>query len=388
MSHPVTAQLRSGELLVGRGLQLTADGYRLEVEAQPRDLPEADVLRFADGFLLPAGVAAPGLEPPPPRPPGAEDSAPDPSVRIEAVSLPAERRRAHLLASLLPTGAAPLYALVDGARVPDLLERLAERCARATCLYPVPPGSPGTATAPHLVPLEPGGSAATWLVSEGWGASWGCFLRSSTPVDALLRHLRRFLQVATPTGPVRLRYWDPRVLRVLLATLDGHEAATLFGGGIDELLVEHDHPDTLLRYRIGAAAVEPARVAWPLPLRPQVLAALAGDYVYRQHRAELTDHVQGLFTGQCARLGEVAVASAVRAAVSQAAGVYGLTEEYDLARFLNVAFFTHHRFWERPWARTWVEILDDAERDPEERMDAVWLLCKGQLAAEKRGRSA
>jgi hypothetical protein len=69
-----------------------------------------------------------------------------------------------------------------------------------------------------------------WLLTNGWGNSWGIFLVSSTSLETLRRHFRRFLLVRDGAGnELYFRFYDPRVLRTFLPTCTGAETKRLFG---------------------------------------------------------------------------------------------------------------------------------------------------------------
>ena len=82
--------------------------------------------------------------------------------------------------------------MLDGASVPELLERLhSEPSLEVECLFRgnLEPGH--EQVAPYLVRLEPGSEFAEWVVGTGWGRHWGSFVTSRQGFRALRNHLRR-----------------------------------------------------------------------------------------------------------------------------------------------------------------------------------------------------
>ncbi|XXX72634.1 DUF4123 domain-containing protein [Sorangium sp. So ce134] len=140
-------------------------------------------------------------------------------------------RLLDLLFPDLPDGDAPgVYALVDGAsdrRIHGLVTRSRlERC----CLFEGNLPRELAEAAPYLARLDRAAPLARDLVRLGWGEGWGVFVVSRAGLEALRRHLRRFLRVVDHRGRrLVFRFHDPRVLRVYLPTCTRGEAAAFFG---------------------------------------------------------------------------------------------------------------------------------------------------------------
>lgn len=145
-----------------------------------------------------------------------------------------------------PTSA--LYAILDGARAPNI-HRLVLNCGLTqSCLYAgkLPPEL--VEVAPYLVQLRPGAPATEQLLAAGWGKSWGIFVQSPAHPDALRRHLRRFLKVKDASGKsLVFRYYDPRVLRVYLPTCTDDELDFLFGP-VEQFFAESEDGGSMLAY--------------------------------------------------------------------------------------------------------------------------------------------
>jgi hypothetical protein len=132
---------------------------------------------------------------------------------------------------LFRDGDTSVYAVLDGAAIPDLQARLAAASEESECLYRGALGPDLLATAPYLVKLRAEGNIARWLCDEGWGKSWGIYAVTTIGFEALRRHFRGFLRVRDHTGKVLyFRYYDPRVMRLYLPTCNSAEIATVFGG--------------------------------------------------------------------------------------------------------------------------------------------------------------
>jgi Domain of unknown function (DUF4123)/FHA domain len=142
----------------------------------------------------------------------------------------------------------PLFALLDAARTPRILELLRDLGAEFQSLYEGEKGEALSPWAPHLVTLPPGSPVLEPLVQEGWGKSWGVFVTCHQPFGELRKHFRRFLLVELPDGrQVYFRFYDPRVLRVFLPTCAPSESTEFFGP-VCRLVVEAEQAESLLSF--------------------------------------------------------------------------------------------------------------------------------------------
>ena len=108
-----------------------------------------------------------------------------------------------------------VFAVLDGAAVPNLRTSLHIFQPEYECLYRGDLKPDMAQVAPYLVRLEPNSQFTDWVVVDGWGKHWGIFVRSAEDMPAVRRHLRRHLVVHDEDGrPLAFRYYDPRVLRV------------------------------------------------------------------------------------------------------------------------------------------------------------------------------
>jgi hypothetical protein len=131
-----------------------------------------------------------------------------------------------------------VYAVLDGARDPRLVERLEELRFERQCLFLGPLADAVLAKSPWLVRLVQDARPTRWLLEAMGGKSWGVFLRSPGDLMAVRRHLRTLLRVRDEDDRKLLfRFYDPRVLRAFLPTIRPGEVAR-FVGPVFELLLE------------------------------------------------------------------------------------------------------------------------------------------------------
>jgi hypothetical protein len=122
------------------------------------------------------------------------------------------------------------YAVLDGASIEDLLEKLYSSDADFECLYRGELEPDIAEVAPYLVHLRENEPFTEWLLPNLSQRPLG--ILALTPVDLrqLRTHFRRFLIVRDPNGkPLYFRYYDPRVLSMYLPTCNTDELKTVFG---------------------------------------------------------------------------------------------------------------------------------------------------------------
>jgi hypothetical protein len=161
-----------------------------------------------------------------------------------------------------------IYAIVDAARHERIYSELVGSDSEYCCLYRGELSHELAEVAPYLVALEQHAPFTSWLMSQGWGDSWGIFLASSASLHALRRHFRRLLMVYDEQGkPLYFRYYDPRVLRVYLPTCNAAERQIVFGP-ISRYWVEGEESETLLEYTSGDGQLTQRRVPLAAAIRP------------------------------------------------------------------------------------------------------------------------
>jgi hypothetical protein len=142
-----------------------------------------------------------------------------------------------------------VFAVLDGASVPDLRMSIHRHQPEHVCLYRGELAPDMAEVAPYLVHLAPEAEFTDWVIGQGWGQHWGIFALAQAEIGEIGRHFRRFFVVHDNTGnPLLFRYYDPRVFRVYLPTCNDEELAIVFGPVMTYLL-EDENANTLLRLR-------------------------------------------------------------------------------------------------------------------------------------------
>ncbi len=160
-----------------------------------------------------------------------------------------------LIEQIKPQEKQKLYAIIDGASIPDLFYLIEESTTEHECLFAGELAAEVERAAPHLIELSSHSQhplIQTWL-QEGWGEHWGIMFHvpSELSFKAIRRHFRKFLRVQLPDkSHVLFRYYDPRVLRVYLPTCNQVETGTIFGPVI-HYFAEAKDSSKVLRFKPG-----------------------------------------------------------------------------------------------------------------------------------------
>lgn len=157
-----------------------------------------------------------------------------------------------LFESLAAEEGEALCAVLDGASVPGLLERLdGEPALESACLFRGKLEPDMAEVAPYLVKLEPESEFAQWVVGTGWGQHWGSFVTTRQSFYKLRDHLRALTLVYRRDGtPLYFRYYDPRVLNVFLPTCTSAQLKEMFGP-VDAFVAENESGDAMVIYRLN-----------------------------------------------------------------------------------------------------------------------------------------
>lgn len=148
------------------------------------------------------------------------------------------------------------YAVLDGASIPGLLERLDDEEPEFACLYRGELEPELAEVAPYLVQLEPDSAFTEWLLSKGWGKHWGIFAATGADLAATRRHFRTFLMVKSPDrSQLYFRFYDPRVFRVYLPTCNAEELAIVFGP-IGSYALEDEDASVLVKFSSDGQRVQ------------------------------------------------------------------------------------------------------------------------------------
>ena len=162
------------------------------------------------------------------------------------------------------------YALLDAARDPGVRAFILEHAPNAVSLY-AGLDEDLADVAPYLVPLTVERIAT--LSAQGWGNSWGVFLKSEAEIESLRRHFRKFLMVELEDGEeVYFRFYDPRVLRAFLPTCTPDEGLALLGP-TSVFLMEADDPAVALKFGQPLDQISPLR----FPLIPVAARQTRGN---------------------------------------------------------------------------------------------------------------
>ncbi len=143
-----------------------------------------------------------------------------------------------------------MYAIVDTAREEAIYGKLVHSRIEGACLYRGQEATELADVAPYLVKLNKDDAFTDWLFENCWGNSWGIFLESSLELPELKRHFRKFIMIYDEEGKsLYFRFYDPRVLRVMMPIFDDDQVKQFFGP-VERYLVETEEEDELVIYML------------------------------------------------------------------------------------------------------------------------------------------
>jgi hypothetical protein len=159
--------------------------------------------------------------------------------------------RRQILDALWPLGLSSrmsVYTILDGARDSRIYGAVEGCYQEKHCLYSGDLPWQLQRTAPYLVKLDRDDRFTAYLLDNGWGGSWGVWLRTETSSQQLRKHLRGFLRVKDEAGRrLIFRYYDPRVLRIYFPTCRPSELETFFGP-VTAYLAEGERPSEIIEF--------------------------------------------------------------------------------------------------------------------------------------------
>lgn len=154
-----------------------------------------------------------------------------------------------------------VYAVIDGAVLPELLAKLEEYEPLQACLLRGELPFDLAEAAPYLVKLEESNEFTEWLLNQAREKPCCIFARTSDDFIALRKHFRSLIRAEMPNGKVvHFRYYDPRVLATYLPTCTEEDNALLFSVAevyltVDleqqRLLTFRDEPNKIMQEGIG-----------------------------------------------------------------------------------------------------------------------------------------
>jgi hypothetical protein len=149
-----------------------------------------------------------------------------------------------------------LYAILDGALVPDLPMRLYESQLPHYCLLQGQLDPNLAYVAPHLVYLEPGNAFTESIFDNAGQSNCGIFIHSRSSMASMHKHFRALISVMSEDGrPLTFRYYDPRVLREFLPSCNTAELVTFFGRS-DAFFARDEEGQGILKFEIEGESLK------------------------------------------------------------------------------------------------------------------------------------
>lgn len=255
-----------------------------------------------------------------------------------------------------------LFAVLDAARDPRVLELLRESVEECRSLYEGTKGDALEDVAPHLVALPKGSRLLRNLVVEGWGKRWGIFLTSKHSFKNVRTHLRHFLMVrdAKTDRPIHFRFWDPAAFRVVLPTCSVRQKSQFFADVSAVLCEETD--GSVARF-VGETLGHNGE--WIV--RPAQMRAVEHAMALEEFEEEMPPYLKTYWPRQSKLLGPAGLRQVIRLGIERAKP-YGLTNSGLLRSYVELMFLVGSFFDTDPFVPWAGEILRDPRiTDPDAR---------------------
>ena len=286
------------------------------------------------------------------------------------------------------------YAVLDGTRVPNLLEHLeASQLPHASLLPEDEIESLGT-VGPWLARLDQTAPLTRSLFSRGepfmafWDSRPGIFLRSSAGISELAAHLRPIAKTRNSCGhPTYFRFWEPKIAASYLSGIVDwpDRVDVLFSGpriGNLEFLVPAFDVGRMIRFaRIGQPSTR-SRQPFTLEARDEALLAQSIE-------PQIVEDLATWLETQNPKLQGLSLNSrkAVAAEGLRVGRMYGLGFREEVAQLLYMMSFLGMRFdldpLSRPFHRMLKENRSDRYRVMRMEFPEVWSTHRSQAATPR-----
>jgi len=148
-----------------------------------------------------------------------------------------------------------VYVILDAARDDRIYEAVRSSGADQVCLYSGNIPEELAKVGPYLVKLKKEDRFTTSMLRDGWGESWGIFLRSTAAMEDLRKHFHGLLTVQDEGGKrMVFRFYDPRVFNAYIPTCNASELKAVFGP-VDVFMTEARDSSVLMEFRKQADAI-------------------------------------------------------------------------------------------------------------------------------------
>ena len=142
-----------------------------------------------------------------------------------------------------------LFGIVDSARNEEVFRFLITGNVPYKSLFEGTMDVQSFGVSGFLVECKKESQLFQWMTTEAWGDSCCIFFTSKADFDKLFGHFQQFNRVYLEDEKVVLfRYYDPRVLRVILPTYKQHELKFFFGE-VKSFIAESEDPKIVNAYK-------------------------------------------------------------------------------------------------------------------------------------------
>ncbi|WP_304641841.1 DUF4123 domain-containing protein [Pseudomonas sp.] len=276
------------------------------------------------------------------------------------------------------------YLVLDGAQIEDLHRQIyeLEPAPEFFLLYHQTRYSELADVGPVLVRAEPGSPLETEFKAN-WITNAGFSLTSAMPTAVLVDHLRSLIHLRTNADVVLLfRYYDPRILRIWLDSLDEAERARVMGPIAS---IQLPSADARLPHLYENRTMTEGRVYDSAPWLRLDSNQLAVLNMAQQQRFDqrVIEHVTRWFPGCLAGLDEPGQQQWAAGCRNRAAE-YGYSSASDVARWAGFVTLLGNDFPAAPEHEIFRTLLTQAQVTPAQRLDNVFTEIQRRLLTQEK----
>ena len=162
----------------------------------------------------------------------------------QALQWPGFSRAQSVLLNALYHDGEIVFAVLDplrDSRIPAFLEASGERFAALG-------GAAGVAAYIVAIPLR--SRLLDVLLKDGWSRGWGFYCTARAGLEEAFAHLQGYVTLRSEHGRTLLfRFWDPRLMRLIVPAMAPSEAADFFGP-LARLIVEGERPEMAIEFSL------------------------------------------------------------------------------------------------------------------------------------------
>jgi hypothetical protein len=140
------------------------------------------------------------------------------------------------------------FILIDAAITGDIIERGKEINQDFVSLYRGKEEEDFENIGPYLFAFQAKSLFSSWVFDNAWGGNLGIIIETTASLEECLLHFQKYIVIKNNGGREHyFRFYDPRVLKVVLPGYDNKKLAEFFGP-VEKFTLEGDNKETAVTF--------------------------------------------------------------------------------------------------------------------------------------------